>query len=739
LCAIVAASFVATGEVRAQEGDDVTYEGGTVGAPAEEAPNEDERTVETRAKPRRLDAPGDATSQVTREEMEVRQPRSAPDALRYEPGVYVQQTGHAQGSAFIRGRTGQQTVLLFDDVRMNNSLFRQGPNQYFFTIDARTIERIDVVRGSASTRYGSDAVAGVLHARALEPTLGTPEGWALSPRGSFRHATADGELGGRLQLDAGWGGKVGVLAGVGYRDVGQLESGGPVFNPRDGELPEVPRFEDDMRTQRGTGFEELTADVRVVAELGPKARATVAYYDYRQFDAPRTDQCAPPFAPADECLTYDEQFRTLVYGTLDADLGALARRSRFVLSWQRQHERRSAVRPSSFVLNGGRDDVDTWGVLWRADTARLRLGEGHSLGVKYGVDFYRDVVSSAAWITFEDIEVTRVRSRGQYIEGSTYGWGGAWAQGELRLWDQLNVRAGARGSLTQVDAPADVESGTAAVRRQWTPLVGNVGVEWWLSEQVTLLASLDGAFRAPNLDDLTSRQRTGPGYQLENAELEPERGETYEVGARVSTGAFEVDGWAYASFLRDAIARTTIDASGCPPDDFVCRNAWTRLQLVNLPGEAVILGTEGSVRWSPHERVGLTATASYAWSEGPAPASRADEDGEGEGREPLSRTPPLNGTFEALWKPWGGLYLGAGVRWATAQDRLALQDQSDGRIPIGGTPGFVVVDARAGWRWGDRGMINVVFENLTDAAYRYHGSSVNGPGRGVIAQVELGL
>ena len=701
--------------------------------------DEEGGTVETRAKPRRLDAPGQSTSGVTREEMDVRQPRSAPDALRYEPGVYIQQTAHAQGSAFIRGRTGQQTVLLFDDVRMNNSLFRQGPNQYFFTIDARTIERIDVVRGSASTRYGSDAIAGVLHARALEPTLGTPDGWVLDPRASVRGASADGELGGRLQLDAGWGGKVGVLAGIGYRDVGQLESGGPVLNPRDGELPEVPRFAPDGRTQLGTGFKELAGDVRVVAELGPRARATLGYYDYRQFDAPRTDQCAPPFAPADECLTYDEQFRTLVYGSVDADLGALARKARFVLSWQRQHERRSAARPSSFVVNGGRDDVDTWGVLWRARTDRAELAPGHSLGLSYGVDFYRDTVSSSAWITFEDLEVTRLRSRGQYIEGSTYGWGGGWAQSELRLWDQLNVRAGGRLAFTSVDTPADVESGTAAVRRQWAPFVGNVGLEWWASEHVTLMANLDGAFRAPNLDDLTSRQRTGPGYQLENPELEPERGETYEVGARVSAGGFEVDGWAYASFLRDAIARTTVDAVACPPDDAVCRNAWTRLQLVNLPGEAVVLGAEGSVKWAPHERVGLTATASYAWSEGPSPTTRASEDGEGLEREPLSRTPPLNGTFEALWKPWGGLYVGTGVRWATLQDRLALQDQSDGRIPLGGTPGFVTVDARAGWRWGDRGSLNVVFENVTDAAYRYHGSSVNGPGRGVIAQLELGL
>ncbi|MCA9678202.1 MAG: Plug domain-containing protein, partial [Myxococcales bacterium] len=98
-----------------------------------------------------------AGSRIDRETLLERQPRSAPDALRWEPGVYVQQTAAAQGSAYLRGRTGQQTLLLFDGVRLNNSLWRQGPNQYFFSIDTRTLAAIDVVRGGASTRFGSDA------------------------------------------------------------------------------------------------------------------------------------------------------------------------------------------------------------------------------------------------------------------------------------------------------------------------------------------------------------------------------------------------------------------------------------------------------------------------------------------------------------------------------------------------------------------------------------------------------
>ena len=46
---------------------------------------------------------------TSRRDLDERQPRSTPEAMRYVPGVYVQQTAHGQGSPYIRGRTGQQT------------------------------------------------------------------------------------------------------------------------------------------------------------------------------------------------------------------------------------------------------------------------------------------------------------------------------------------------------------------------------------------------------------------------------------------------------------------------------------------------------------------------------------------------------------------------------------------------------------------------------------------------------
>jgi outer membrane receptor protein involved in Fe transport len=135
--------------------------------------------------------------------------------------------------------------------------------------------------------------------------------------------------------------------------------------------------------------------------------------------------------------------------------------------------------------------------------------------------------------------------------------------------------------------------------------------------------------------------------------------------------------------------------------------------------------------------VSLRATIGYAHGEGPNPQERpSDPSIPYVERVPISRIPPLNGTAEARM-PWSWGFAAAGVRWAGRQDRLAPSDLSDERIPTGGTPGYVTFDLRAGARWGDRARVSVVAENLADAAYRYHGSSVNGPGRSVLVWLEV--
>lgn len=665
------------------------------------------------------DEADEAESDVTRADMERRLPRSAPDAVKWEPGVFVQQTAHGQGSVFLRGLTGQQTLILFDGIRLNNSTYRQGPNQYFFTLDARSVQSIRVIRGGASTRWGSDAIGGVIAATPIsaEPAGGT----FIDPTFVARGASADVEVGGRVEAVGGWGRDTGFFAGFGARTVGLLESGGRIADVM------VPRFDDDGRTQLGTGFDELTADARVTHRSGTWA-LTGAAYAYRQYDAARTDQCAPPFARHDECLRYAEQFRHLAYLALDA-----GPRTRVTLSFQHQHERRRGDRPASFVVNVGEDDVYTQGVQLRASSAWLGRWRFHG-----GFDNYIDTIASEASTTFTDIDVTRERSRGQYLDGSSYVYGGGWGEVDFRAAQAVRLTAGARLSWIAAGAPADEESGTEAIDRAWFPLVGNLRATFRPARGWALHANADRSFRAPNLDDMTSRQQTGPGFQFENPDLEPETALTGEVGVARRRGAVDAEVWLFTTYLDGAIGKAPREADECPPDTPQCESSWSRFQLVNAREPARIHGVEASLLARLPARIRLRATAAWTWGEGPNLADPpTDPSLPYQERVPLSRIPPLNGTAEVWWSPRSGVTTGAALRWATRQDRLAVADLSDARIPVGGTPGFAVVDLRASWRLPRRFVAGIVIENLFDAAYRTHGSSVNNPGLGVVATLAV--
>ncbi len=680
---------------------------------------------------------------VTKRELEERLPRSAPDALRFEPGVFVQQTGHGQGSPIVRGRTGQQTVLLFDGIRLNNSIYRQGPNQYFFTIDARTIHSIDVLRGGASTLYGSDAIGGVLHARPIEPTWAGELGTFVRPRAFLRWASADADFAERGQVDAQIG-SVLVLAGVGFRRAGLLRSGGPVRSPLDGTIPQVPAFDSDGKTQLGTGFKELTSDLRVVYPLAEDLRLVGAAYLYRQYDAPRADQCPPPFASRTECLEVEEQFRTLTYLALEGRFAGLEA-GRIAVSYQRQHERRRRRRPRSFVDDLGRDDVDTLGLMTTGRTARTPLGAGLVAKLDFGADAYFDLLHSTAYQTFTDLDFTKAFSRGQYLDGSRYGQGGLYIAPELAKPrsegpDSLVVRGGGRLGFARATSPSDPESASLAIDRGWATWSSFGQLEWSVVPALSFIGTVDRSFRAPNLDDLTSRQQAGPGFQFENPTLRSETSLTLEAGARLTLPWLRAEAWVYRARVDDAITRATRAAADCPPSTPQCAASANRYQLVNTPGASTIDGFELSLRLRLPRRFVVRATFAYAYGEGPNPQARpTDPSVAYEDRVPLSRVAPMNGTAELRWSDPTGLYLGGALRWATTQTRLAISDRSDARIPLGGTPGFAVVDLRAGFRVDRRILVSVVLENVLDNAYRTHGSSINGPGRGVIVGIESGL
>jgi hemoglobin/transferrin/lactoferrin receptor protein len=99
-------------------------------------------------------------------------------------------------------------------------------------------------------------------------------------------------------------------------------------------------------------------------------------------------------------------------------------------------------------------------------------------------------------------------------------------------------------------------------------------------------------------------------------------------------------------------------------------------------------------------------------------------------REPVSRLMPLTALAGLRWdSPAKRWWVEGTVQLVDDATRLSAGDRGDTqRIPPGGTPGFTVATLRSGWRVNDAITLTAAVENVTDEAYRVHGSGVNQPG-----------
>lgn len=102
---------------------------------------------------------------INRKTIEARQPESTISLLRNVPGLHIDQPGGrgSVSSLYLRGADPNFTVVLIDGIKVNDPTNSRGGSFDFSTLDPDSIERIEIVRGSLSSVYGSDAMAGVIH------------------------------------------------------------------------------------------------------------------------------------------------------------------------------------------------------------------------------------------------------------------------------------------------------------------------------------------------------------------------------------------------------------------------------------------------------------------------------------------------------------------------------------------------------------------------------------------------
>ena len=635
-------------------------------------------------------------------------PRTVPEVFADDPTVMVQKTGHGQGSPFIRGFTGFRTLLLIDGIRLNNSTFRDGPNQYWNTVDTWSIGRFEIVRGPASVLYGSDAVGGTVNAipRGRETF---PDGFNWSRRIVTRFSSAERSAIARLELEGNVGQRLGFMLGTTFKDFGDLEGGR------------------DVGRQHKTGYDERDCDLRLEYRLSENASLIFGHQRVTIDDAWRTHKTRYGIAwhgttVGDEKRRDLDQARELTYLRYRADgLDGFVQSIETTLSYHVQEEDRFRIR---------RDDrSDRQGVTVRTLGLATQLTSQSPVGLlTYGIEYYRDSVDSFKKSHNADGSFAGFDIQGPVADVATYDLLGIYIQDEFPILPRLDATVGLRYTYARADADRvkDPDTGDRiSLRDSWDNVVGSARLAYRASDHWNLFAGCAQGFRAPNLSDLTRLDSARSGeVETPSPGLDPETFCSLEIGAKARYERWSTRlAWFYTR-IRDMIVRyptgRTIDGDA-------------EVQKANV-GDGFVTGIEARADYGLTRAVTLFAALAWQWGEVDTfPTSAQVKD-----REPMSRIPPLTALVGARWQPPGKRYwVETVVRMADDQTHLSTRDKADTqRIPPGGTPGYGVWDIRAGIALTERLAISGSIENILDKDYRVHGSGINEPGRNVILSAD---
>lgn len=655
---------------------------------------------------------------------------SSVDLLRSEKGVYVQQTTPGQGSVYVRGRAGRDVLYLYNGLRINPSFVRSGQNQYFGSIDPFSTHQISVYRGPVSVYYGSDALSGGVN---VAPTI-LP----------FRY---ESRISGTIltQFNSGGTGEKTLNSQVGYQN--RLFT---VFLSGTFRDFEYYRMSKDSRSDQWFPY-GTRIDAGGHRFLGYLGSMRVRINAENQLElvsstgvvpkAPRLDQMIMGYSRQSDS-TIDSPALAYSSNTYPLQLSTHSVRYKGIItnSWFKSinaivgyHHLKDHRKEIPFQVNPSFNAGNTSYIASEVEhldknTSNQYLFSfdasstpGKSSIFRVGGDFSYDIIESRRYSTTPYGLRNRVNRLPRYPDGSSYMQTGIFSHLTYNFKPTIWVETGLRYSYIKADLNlegAESERGFDAYSTDFKFTTGSLGLTWSPTRHLYLTTNLSTGFRAPNIADLSELGiRRSRFIQVPNPSLSPEKTINTDISLRWINDVLNIELTGYAVNYYDKIESVETGQVIQAGDGTGVRNL---IEVTNRNEDRMRLyGIESSLDYKVG-RFNSGFVLNYTYG------SLLLKDG---GSVPVDRIPPLNGNIYSGYSFESGLKLVSRVRYALTQNRISSLELQDFRISNSGTDGFWVLQLMASWKIGDHSDLRLVADNLTDRAYREHGSSLDGLGR----------
>lgn len=711
-------------------------------------------------------------SVIDAQEIKRNPPQTGADLLLLAPSIRLQKSQGGGGSPVLRGFEANRVLLVVDGIRMNNAIYRSGHLQNAITIDPNAIERVEVVYGSSSVGYGSDALGGVVHYFTKTPRINSKDKIKNSFSSNFNAANEsfvhhfDTELSFKnwasyssISISKFGNLRMGENRKHGYDAWGLV----PFYSENKGrKYVAQPTVNSNPNIQKNSGYDQVDVLQKFNIKLPKEKLLTLNIQFSNSSDIPRFDKL-------NEYKNGELRFAEWHYGPQKRFLFSpqlkvfpkkkLFYKGYFTLAYQNIKESRVSRKFEELNRSHQNENVHVWSFNGDFETQKSK-----KRSIAYGFEWVKNKVLSSAFsqelilngsqITgFSDPTSipTRYPSAGSdYTSAAFYG------NFKWDLSPKTTLTAGGRYTHTWLKARWEPNGGVypqwlfdspignlTAIDNENDALTGSLSITYRPSRswQLNFLAS--SGFRSPNIDDLGKIRESRGILLIPNPTLKPEYANNLDFGISYFTpnkkGAFALR--LYSTFLTNYIGRQfapnyTDQLTGQVmelrfDEDIV------QTQINDNMGAASIHGASFEGKWNltPH----LTVSSDLTFT-------RTDFI---EGFGPLPSILPFYGANMLQYNK-DKLSVRIRNRFSSAKnpedyslggedglDETPVELNSEGFPQFIGTPSWSIFNLSGSYAWTEQLVIRAGLENVFDVHYREFASGISASGRSLMFGASL--
>lgn len=454
---------------------------------------------------------------ITQKEILERATEVVAQIVDEEPGVNLQRTSPSLSAVFVRGLTGRNVAVYVDGVRYTTSAQRGGVGTFFSLIEPSSLETVEVLRGPASSQYGSDVLGGVVNFISHSPAYRGAEPEFHGNTNVFYSSPTNG-FGGNTLFTYGTRNH-GFVLNVNGRRINPLRSAdGLDSHAATLRFLGIPSNFFGKRLP-DTAFTQYGGLLRAHLTLNATSQLIFSYSRNQQDAGRRYDQ----LLGGDGNLIADLRnlMTDLFYVRLFKQNLGLFDNASFTFSYNGQREERvnqgGQGDPTAAITNQ-RERTNVFGFNFFVDKS---LDERNTL--LFGADVYHDRITAPAFTTNP---ITRVAtpSRPRVPHGAEYLSYGFFVQDVfVAIPERLRVSAALRYSAASYESRA----ANAPIGPNGRPLFpndkarfgafsGRIGAVLNVGHGFDIAGKYTRGFRAPNTTDLGILGLVGTGFEVDS-------------------------------------------------------------------------------------------------------------------------------------------------------------------------------------------------------------------------------